>query len=622
MSASEGQSPTWADTILAFFSSPYWIPVQRRQEVGNGWASCMQGFGIQLHDYASVKQWSVRIYQFLFSREMPLSADPGEQWPDEALETFRVWVNQGWRETGSDPLSPDERIPLPRPRPVSLRIRRDLRFLTQAELDDYRMRVDECFRVTDASPKAPGQQFFSVHGDWCLHYQEAFLLWHRAYLMAFENRIGCAVPYWNWYAQDAAVEGSPSAGLPQAFKDETYVHPRTGKVLPNPLRFAAAKGGVSKACAGKMPAEMRSASLDCRWVQRDPILYTTGHAHRAERTKKIGLTLLYQQQVQRTLAFKDFSHPQGVGFPWANIQTFDPPPPDSEYIYRDYNFDGAYEQPHDNYHGWVGPDMADNAYTAFDPVFWSYHANIDRIFEIWLRMNQNNATFTANYPLRPFTGTRAEAFEFTDRRRFVYTTIGDIAKDSRALGYDYASPVDPDFGAGQQAATPHALSSTGLKPLAAAVLSEDELLVVFDDVRCTHDSYAIDVFINLAEPSPADVDASNPHYVGRVSRIGMGQPDDKGRCIVQGVPRMLDATAAAKRLGIAPGQPATLTLLITELASGAAVPQETHAALPGFRGRLQWTKHGWHPKRQTTVPAGGPPCCHRVSGPGPGDAPA
>jgi hypothetical protein len=42
------------------------------------------------------------------------------------------------------------------------------------------------------------------------------------------------------------------------------------------------------------------------------------------------------------------------------------------------NFDGLYEQPHDNFHGWVGPDMADNAYTAFDPIFWSYHSNIDR----------------------------------------------------------------------------------------------------------------------------------------------------------------------------------------------------------------------------------------------------
>ena len=378
----------------------------------------MQGYDVRLDDYDSVRSWSVQIYQYLHSREMPLTDDPTQAWPDEALETFRIWVNQGWRRAPDDPFSPLDRIPQPKPRPVFLRMRRDLMALSPAELDDYRMRVDDVFQVADPAPDAPGQTFFAVHGNWCLHYQEAFLLWHRAYLMAFERRLGSAVPYWNWYAEGAAIDGSPGAGLPQAFKDLTYVHPLTGEVRPNPLRFAAAKGGISKACAaGVPPSQQAVPPIDCRWVQRDPVLYTEGDDQRAARTRKIGLTLQYQQQVQRALAFKDFSHPQGIGYPWANIPTFDPPPPDSDYVYRNYNFDGAYEQPHDNYHGWVGPDMADNAYTAFDPVFWSYHANIDRIFEIWLRANASGATFTANYPLHPFAGARAESFEFTADRR-------------------------------------------------------------------------------------------------------------------------------------------------------------------------------------------------------------
>ena len=263
-----------------------------------------------------------------------------------------------------------------------------------------------------------------------------------------------------------------------------------------------------------------------------------------------------------------------------------------------YNFDGAYEQPHDNYHGWVGPDMADNAYTAFDPVFWSYHANIDRIFEIWLRANASGATFTANYPLHPFAGARAEGFEFTDPRAFVYTTIGDIAKDSRGLGYDFGPPVLPDFGT----------SDAG--PAAGAAAATDELLVLFDDVRCTHDSYAIDAFLNLPQAGPADVDAGNPHYVGRISRIGMGQADDNGRCIAQGVRRMLDATATARRLGLAHGAAVELTLLVTDLTTATAVTDAERATLPGFNGRLAWTRSGWEPRAAAQAPAATTSCCH------------
>ncbi len=245
--------------------------------------------------------------------------------------------------------------------------------------------------------------------------------------------------------------------------------------------------------------------------------------------------------------------------------------------------------------------MADNAYTAFDPVFWSYHANIDRIFEIWLRANASGATFTANYPLHPFAGPRAGSFEFTDPRAFVYTSIGDLAKDSRGLGYDFAPPALPDFGT-TAAATPIAT--------AAAATASDELLVMFDDVRCTHASYAIDAFLDQPQAGPADVDPANPHYVGRVSRIGMGQADDKGRCITTGVRRMLDATAAARRLGLAHGAAAELTLLVTDLATGTAITDAERATLPGFHGRLAWTRSGWEPRVAAMAPAATASCCH------------
>jgi hypothetical protein len=149
--------PTWNDDIGPLFAQPYWIAADRRAATGATWIGCMQGYGIDLSSYASVKQWSPLIYQYLHSGEMPLTANPDERWPDPALEMLRGWVNQGWRQTASDPVVPREIIPQPVPEPVRLRLRRDLRSLSQAELDDYRARVDDCLQVGDAAPDAPGR---------------------------------------------------------------------------------------------------------------------------------------------------------------------------------------------------------------------------------------------------------------------------------------------------------------------------------------------------------------------------------------------------------------------------------------------------------------------------------
>ncbi len=75
--------------------------------------------------------------------------------------------------------------------------------------------------------------------------------------------------------------------------------------------------------------------------------------------------------------------------------------------------------------------------------------------------------------------------------------------------------------------------------------------MIFDGVRCTHDSYAIDVFLG---GTAGEARADNAAYVGRFSRIGMGIADDKGRCIRHGVSRVLDASRAAAALGLSAGQ--------------------------------------------------------------------
>ncbi|HWD99870.1 MAG TPA: tyrosinase family protein, partial [Bryobacteraceae bacterium] len=441
------REPSWnhsdpAFSIRLLFAEPWWIEAGRRSQIGQMWIGAMSGYQIYLDKWASVKEWSVTIYGHLHSRNMPLTTDATEMWPDAATELLRIWINQGCRENETDPLDAGSRIPPPHERPRSERLRRDIRSLAPGELDEYRARLEDVMRVADASPSSPWQKLNYLHTNWCVHYQEAFLFWHRAYLLYFEQLLGMAVPYWNWMAEDANIDGNPNAGIPQACKDLTYIHPKTRVERPNPLRFAAAKGGRSKRCAA--PNTGAESDGDCRWVQRNPLFYTSGDDHRAERERLIRMVRIFQDQVVNALKWPVFSQPEGwPGYPWANILVFDPPQPDKLYPNRE-DFDGLYEQPHDNWHGWIGFDMADNAYTAFDPIFWSYHANIDRMMEIWIRRHPG-AQFTAPFSIQPFVGPYAGAVDETDPRRWIYTTIGDLARDSRGLGYDYGPPVTPDW---------------------------------------------------------------------------------------------------------------------------------------------------------------------------------
>src|SRR5258708_16855908 len=44
------------------------------------------------------------------------------------------------------------------------------------------------------------------------------------------------------------------------------------------------------------------------------------------------------------------------------------------------DFTGQLEDIHDGVHGWLGGDMGAVATSAFDPIFWSHHCMIDRVW--------------------------------------------------------------------------------------------------------------------------------------------------------------------------------------------------------------------------------------------------
>lgn len=186
-----------------------------------------------------------------------------------------------------------------------------------------------------------------VPGFWCWHQQRQrfnpaelrlFLPWHRAYLYAFEQSLRdvsgddtLAVPWWDW-----SSEASRQEGLPAAFSD-----PTTPEGQPNPL--------------------------------------FSYHVFEPKATPPIDKDTIRFPGTPSDLPFPNV--PDAVPRLLSEFPSFN-------------DFSDVLQQVHDFIHGWTGGrrvvdgqeefgDMGSVATAAFDPVFWSHHCMVDRVWALW-----------------------------------------------------------------------------------------------------------------------------------------------------------------------------------------------------------------------------------------------
>merc|ERR1711964_665858 len=132
----------------------------------------------------------------------------------------------------------------------------DIRNLPASEIQEFRSKLDDVLKVGTLQSK--WQELGNLHGDWCYHYQEAFVFWHRAYLLYVEALIDFPIPYWDGFAEDTANPGSEFAGIPSIFLEDTYVHP-SGEIRPlftwckyRRLCVTYGRAGVAQECEGRL----------------------------------------------------------------------------------------------------------------------------------------------------------------------------------------------------------------------------------------------------------------------------------------------------------------------------------------------------------------------------------
>jgi tyrosinase len=246
----------------------------------------------------------------------------------------------------------------------NLRTRQGVHNLSDTDVSAFRDAYGQMQTITDNR----GFAYFSgLHGvpNWLCKHSTAdapaylFLPWHRAYLYNFELAMRSRVPSISLPWWDWTLRPPRQAGIPQIFAD------RTADGKPNPLY---------------------SFRID---LTNPSVHHTT--------TRQPGSVddLPTQNNVDDVSSTGDWSE-----------------------------FTLALEdQLHNLVHGWVGGDMGIVAVAAFDPIFYSHHCMIDRLWWLWQVRNGNGSMPDNLYDtvLAPWT-----------------LTVRDVL-NVNSLGYDYAA---------------------------------------------------------------------------------------------------------------------------------------------------------------------------------------
>jgi tyrosinase len=262
---------------------------------------------------------------------------------------------------------------------ATLKVRQNINRMSAAEVNRFRKAMKGLMERSDNR----GYQFFAGwHGvplDLCIHHEPMFLPWHRGYLYFFELALqeidpGVTLPWWDWMTEP---------GVPEAFDT------RKAEGRANPLY---------------------SASIEPMGVRRQP-----GWPKKTRR------------------------EPGGIQGPNAPA----PPPLRS---FRDWLMDAtSYDEfqtrcwrLHDNIHVWVGGangQMSDPLWAAFDPLFWSHHAMVDRLWRIWQHRHSGAV---------PDHGLLQEPMTFGKRPSLLVREVLDVKR----LGYEYAAQAATVRGPG------------------------------------------------------------------------------------------------------------------------------------------------------------------------------
>jgi tyrosinase len=220
--------------------------------------------------------------------------------------------------------------------------------------------------------------------------------------------------------------------------------------------------------------------------------------------------------------------------------------------------DGLYELLHNRLHNFVGSNFAEFT-SSYDPLFWAHHANIDRIWASWQRLNPgvnypqdsdwNNFIFRDFYDpflgrqvQEPLTKNGREENQLVQYERYDSPTVEPGRRivgqkllrfdpqglaEARALRSDVNLAATVEVGGAVRASFRFDSEVGRLVDQAARGERPTELYLVAEGVEFEDSKLmGLRVFLNAPDPQPSS-DADQISYVGTISSFGDEHHNDE-----------------------------------------------------------------------------------------------
>ena len=313
-------------TAASPIANPTWYGQVRDMFTPQG-RSHMSAQGLDLASYSQVVEHAGDIYQQVALGNMP----PHAPWPSDWVGTFLNWMNNGYPK-GMPPAIVAGATFLARTgfgaaATVATRIRKEINTLSTSELDLLKQAFAAIMAKDPGDPDSyfvqAGIHWYPAPNTYCMHHVPGYNPWHRAYLLSFENAL-------------RSVPGCDNVTLP--YWDITTPFPEV----------------------------LKSPPFD-QYVLQEAVStdYPQGYATNRFAYDQIAANFLQYgvtDDINRAMSKTDWEDFHGF---WS---------------------DAAYNTiiaAHDSGHNSIGPTMQDQGVAAFDPVFWFFHCNWDRLYWEW-----------------------------------------------------------------------------------------------------------------------------------------------------------------------------------------------------------------------------------------------
>jgi len=369
-----------------------------------------------------------------------------------------------------------------------------------------------------------------VHANQCQHGWEEFLTWHRVYLYHFEQQLQdidptVTVPYWDW-------TDNYQADVPASIFDTTQSDPSAktdNGIVPAAFRCWIDQAGLDRLKAGgKVPADVLGAldgvlnqqfNSGLRLFLGAKIDYGKNPVSDRAILDELGVINPLWHRLRwpggdQNLIFEAYPTPEDVQriLQLTNFFSFGSGPMNNHFF-------GALENIHNlihNFSGGANPnyqmghnpwdrdgepqsgDMVQAGVTAYDPIFWGHHSNVDRLWAEWQSLHPGVEPDDPSAVLPPWSLSVGDTFNIAD------------------FGYEYLKSAHL-YQTNNQ--VPMARFKSAMTPAAPQVLADHSSAEVrLHKVKYrTRAGFHIRVFLNSPDAGVSTPTRGNPRYVGMLN---------------------------------------------------------------------------------------------------------